>query len=69
MKDELVKRLRAQLQLHGECTDKELLDAFEGSFTLEITKLSIAIDELKAEFKVAFKKDFPFLYKLMRGKS
>ena len=65
MKDELVKRLRAQLQLHGECTDKELLDAFEGSFTLEHLKLKMAFEGLGREIA----KSFEPLLKLMRGKS
>ena len=65
MKDELVKRLRAQLQLHGECTDKELLDAFEGSFTLEHLKLKMAFEDLGQKLA----KTFEPLLKLMRGKS
>ena len=64
MKDELIYRLREQIQLHSECTDEELLDAFEGSFTLEHLKLKMAFEDLGREIA----KIFEPLLKLMRGK-
>lgn len=68
MSDELVRRLREHLQLKGEYTDKELLDAFEGSFTLEHLKLKMSLEELWRIIKERINDDFEGIKELIRSK-
>lgn len=66
MSNELVRRLRKHLQLQGEYTDKELLDAFEGSFTLERIKARIALENLWQIIKERIIEDIEGIKELMR---